>query len=340
MAESSISYATDSSVFPAIEALVLHNLPNFGSMGDGIINKNFLLSYLKRKKSYIVVEGGLEAWHGLMNSENSNGKWQAHTATMSANLQDPADRLRFPWKTFTSAIVINALHAAMNKGRAAVKDWSRTLTRQANTSIPNSFNSAFWATSPGANEPESVPTIISTTPTTGTIGGLSRASETALQNGYDNTAVTDLGAEDGIKALMKNVRKYAIGSGGLDRVDVVILSNDRYVSLEAYLASLSRYRANETMADLEFDTIKLNGTTISYENSNVSGGQNTIDANSAYGINSTHMFFKTLRDGNFKWSGKFERVAQTLNRAMYFYVFGNLTTDLPKSHFVMDNITG
>lgn len=342
MAETAIQYATDSSVFTALEALVLHNLPDFGSHGDGITNNNFLLAFLKSKdKTFRVTEGGLEFWHGVDDKRNTNSKWQAHTAEMSADLQDPSSRLRFPIKTYTDSIVINRLHEKMNKGRAAVKDWAARLTTQAKRTIPNDFNSAFWNASPGANEPESVKTIISTTPDTGTIGGLARSSSQALQNRLDDDAVTDLGSEDGIKALLLNARSVAQGSGGKDAVDMIFLSHTRYVSLEAFLTGLNRYRPDDVMAKLGFDSIKLtNQVTIAFENTNVSGSENSIDTNSAYGINSNHMFFKVLRGGNFEWETKFERVRQTQNKALYFYVYCNLTTDLPKAHFVMTSITG
>jgi len=47
-----------------------------------------------------------------------------------------------------------------------------------------------------------------------------------------------------------------------------------------------------------------------------------------------------LKDGNFIWNPDgFERVGKSLNRALYFWVFCNLTTNLPKSHFVMSNVS-
>lgn len=340
MAETNIAYATDSSVFTALEALVLHNLPDFGKHGDGITNNNFLLARLKQKDMFVVMEGGLEIWHGVLNAENSNAKWQAHTASMSANLQDPSDRLRFPIKTFTASIVINELHEAMNKGRAMKKDWSRTLTRQAKQTIPNQFNSAFWATSPGANEPESIPNLISTTPTTGTVGGQSRSANEAYQNGVDATSVTDIGAENGIKQMEINRTKFARGSGGKDSVDTIIMGNERWASLQAYLTTQNRFRPDDDLAKLHFDTIRLNTAVISYENTNTRGTVNTINADYVYGLNANHLFFKVLRDGNFKWADKFERVGQSLNKALYFKVFGNLSTDLLDVHFVMTNVTG
>ena len=332
-----VSYATTDSI---LESLVLHTLPDFGPMGDGIINTNFLISYLKDKKRYLVKEGGLEFWKGVMKAENSNFKWQGATATMSANLQDPAVRLRFDIKTFTGSIVINKLHEAQNKGRAMIKDFARTCREQAESTIPNQFNSSSWKTTPGADEPESIPSLISITPTTGTIGGLNRAGSTYLQNGLVSTAIADIGSEAGIQALKRQQIRRAIGEGGRDAIDIIILDDNCYAGLIAFLATQNRYRPDERMAALDFETVRIGKTIVSYENTLVEGGANTITTGYGYGINSNHMNFEVLRDGNFVWNPDgFERVGQTLNRALYFWVFCNLTTNLPKAHIVWTNIS-
>ena len=257
---------------------------------------------------------------------------------MSALLQDPADRLRFPWKTFTGAIVINKLHEAMNKGRAAIKNWAGTLKDQAESTIPNLFNSAFWNSSPAANEPESIPHLINTTATTGTIGGLDRSTHVSLQNGVYATAQSDIGGEAGLKALSAQIIKYAINAR--DMVDIIIMGDDNYAALEAYLGTLSRYRQNERLAQLKFRTIQYGNVVISFENaSNVKGNAQTMNPKYVYGINSNHFSFYVLKDGNFKWADKFERVGQSLNRALYFFVFCNLGTNLPRAHFVMSNVS-
>lgn len=331
-----VSYASGDSI---LESLVLHTLPDFGDHGDGIVNNNFLLSYLKENKRFKVIDGGLEFWKGVMKAENSNFKWQAHDADMTANLQDPSERLRFDIKTFTGSVVINKKHEAMNKGRAMVKNFAQTLRDQAESTIPNAFNSAFWKGTPGTDEPESIPSLISATPTTGTIGGLSRVGRAELQNGAYTTAVADIGAEAGLSALMRQIITRAITPN--DTVDLVIMTDELYAGLLGYLNTLGRYGPNERMAQLKFDSVKYGKTTITYENRTVNyGSPNTITASYVYGINSNHFNFEVLKDGNFMWNPDgFERVGRSLNRALYFWVFCNLTTNLPKSHFVMTNVS-
>ncbi len=340
-----ISYATADT---ALEALVLHTLPDFGEHGDGIINNNFLFSMFKaldkskgqNGKRFRVVEGGLEIWKGITKSKNSNFKWQSKTDSMNANLQDPTARARYAWKTFTGSVAISKLDEASNKGRAMMKNFAQTLRDQAETTIPNEFNSAFWNTSPASDEPESIPSIISSTPTTGTIGGLNRAGNQYNQNGVDNTTYSDIGSEAGLAALKLNQIRRAIGSGGKDMVDIIIMGDTNFAGLMAFLQTQRRYRPDDRLAQMDFDTIMLGKTTISFENSVVSGGENVIDASSIYGINSNHMSLDVLKDGNFIWNPEgFERVGEKLIKALYFWVFTNLTTNLPKSHFVMTDVS-
>ena len=340
-----ISYAT---VDTALEALVLHTLPDFGEHGDGIINNNFLFSMFKALdkskgqagKRFKVLEGGLEIWKGITKSKNSNFGWQGKTDDMSANLQDPTARARFAWRIFTGSVVISKLDEASNKGRAMMKNFAQTLREQAETTIPNEFNSAFWNSSPGALEPESIPSLISITPTTGTIGGLTRSGNQYLQNGVDNDTISDIGSEAGLAALKLNQIKRAIGSGGKDMVDIIIMGDTNFAGLVAFLQTQRRYRPDDRLAQMDFDTILLGKTTISFENSVVSGGENVIGANQVFGINSNYMSFEVLRDGNFIWDPDgFDIVGRKLMKALYFWVFCNLVTNLPKSHFVMTDVS-
>lgn len=330
-----ISYASNDSI---IESLLLHNHPFFGEHGDGIINTNALLTFLKQKKRFRVMDGGQEIWEGLLDNNSSNPQWQAHTAPMLTNLQDPNVRLRFEIQTFTNSLVVNKLHEAQNKGRAMIKNFVQTLREQANATIKNQFNSAFWKASPGTNEPHSIPQFFTTTPTTGTIGGLTRSTSKALQHTAYTTAVTDIGAEGGISILLNLI--FSLMRGARDQVDLIIMTNELFASFMAFLETQRRYQPNTKMADVGFPNMEVGGATVVMENMEVRNSENTIGNGYIYGINSSHLKFNVLKDGNFKWANEFKQVGTTLNRALYFWVFGNLSTNLPAAHFVMSSVSG
>ena len=336
-----VSYANSDSI---LESLVLHTLPDFGPHGDGVINTNFLFSALKGKdkkegssKRFQVIDGGLEFWNGIMKAENSNFKWQSHTSDMTANLQDPTARLRFDIKVFTGALVINQLHKAQNKGKAMVKEFARTLREQAESTIPNQFNSAFWSSSPASTEPESIPSIISATPSTGTIGGLSRSGNAYLQNGAYTTAIADIGSEAGIATLVELIIRYSRP----DMIDLVMMDATRYANLVGYANTLKQYVRDQSMAKLGFSALWVNDTMVTYEalSGDLLASANTITSQYMYGICSKHLKVKTLRDGDAVWGKEFERVGKSLNKMLPFYWFGNLTVDLPCNHFVATNVS-
>jgi len=328
-----VSYATTDTI---LESLVLHILPYIGDEGDGILNTNGLTAALNAKGAKEVIDGGLEVWFGLDYSENSNFKFQGKNDDMTANAQDPQVRLRFDWKAFTGSVVINDLDKAMNKGRAAIKQWAKTLRRQATKTIANQFNSAWWKATPGANDPQSIPSLIPITYNAGTVGGLSRAGNAYLQNGYYSTAISDIGSESGISKIEELKIRYSVGTS---LADLLIVDQTRFGNMAGYLSTLYRFRPDDKLRVLKIPSIMIGDATMIFENTNVLGGANSITAGYMYGINTDYLWIKTLRDGNSVWSTEFERIGQKLNKAVFFKWFGNLVTNCPRAHWVASSLT-
>ena len=326
------------STMTELEALILHILPDIGpEIASGMLNSNLLSAALKEKGAIEEVEGGLEAWYGIMKNTSGNFKWQGKNEDMTADVQDPAARLRWDWKIFTGALVSNELDTAMNRGRAAIKDYVKTLTQHAKDTIGNQFNSALWNTAPGDADPISVPSLVSATPTTGTIGGLARSGNVYLQNGVYTTAIADIGSEQGISAMEQLRITQAVGQS---TPDLIILDNIRFAGLVGYLATMMRYKSNEAMTNLRIKTIEVGDALIGFENLTVMGGENTITSGYMYGIN-TKMGLKIKHlkgiqgDG---WSKEWERIGQKLNKALFYNWFGNLVSPCPRANFVATSV--
>ena len=326
-----VSYASGDT---ELESLVLHTLPNFGEHGDGIVNANLLTAMLKAKNRFVVNEGGLEFWYGVMKSENTNAQWQGKTDDYSVNLQDPTARLRWDIKVFTDTVVISELDEAKNKGKAMVKDFARTLRMQAESTIPNKFNSALWAASPGTNEPDSIPNIVSATPTTGSVGGLTRAGNKYLQNGAYTTTIGDIGSEAGIATMTQLALGQMVSSS--DMPDLCVMDHTRYANLVGYLSTLYRYRPDDTMAKLKIDTVIIGRLTVGPEilATSLASTAESIAAGYMYLLNTKYLFFNLLSDGNFKWGTKFERAGLKPVKFLPFNVYCNLCTNLPRAHLV------
>jgi len=331
----SFSYATSN----LTETLLLHNLPDFGENGDGIINSNLLTAFLNAKGSKKVVPGGLEFWNPIRVNENTNAKWQGKDDEFSVNSQDPSNRLRFPIQVFTDTVILNNLDVAMNKGRAAIKNFVQEQKEQAQDTIENSFNGAWWNETPADTEPVSVPQIISTTPTTGTIGGLQRSSSKALQNLLFSTAIADIGSEAGIAKLIELNARARIRK---QKPDLIVMAENLWAGLAGFLATQRRFKTDDAMAKIGFDMLQLTaGTLIGSEelDEDILGDHSTINPSRVYGINTKHMIIKVLADGNSKWGDKFERIGKSMNKMLPFEWYGNLTTNLPRAHWLASDVS-
>jgi hypothetical protein len=333
----SVTYASSD---PQLSTLVSYILPYINDVhGDGILNSNFVTAMLNAKGAKEVVDGGLEFWETVSVSQNSNFKWQGKHDDMNANYQDPTRQLRFPVQVFTGSVVINSLDKAMNKGKAAIKQYLTDLRANAKSSIDNQFNSALWTASPGTNEPASIPSIISATPTTGTIGGQTRSTSKAFQNGVYTTAISDIGSEAGLADIYRLRALYAVGQ---KQADMIVMPVAQWANLAAYCNTQRQYKADQTMVQAGIESIDIGKCTVGYEQATgdlISEGTG-IPAGYMYGINieSGGLKIKVLADGNSKWSQTEERVGKTLNTAFYYEWFGNLVTRCPRANFVATSV--
>jgi hypothetical protein len=311
-------------------------LPSFGMTGDGILNTNGLTAILNLKGAKEVVDGGLEFWFGVEKEENSNFKTQGKNEDMAVNAQDPLDRLRYDPKIATTTVVINELEKAQNKGRAAIKNFMQSLRRQANTTIKNGFNDLWWAATPGPDDPQSIPSLIPTSATSGSIGGITRSGNTYVQHGVHTGAIADVGSEDGIATLERLRLEFAVG---FRTVDIIIMSQRKFSNLVGYLAANHRYRPQDKLAQLRIPGIELGDATLIYENTRTISDANTINNSRIYGIDSSSTFIKTLKDGDGVWGTKFERHGVKLNTFVPWKWFGNLVCLNPRANWIATNVT-
>ncbi len=335
-----ISYATSVTPSDYLETLILTTLPNFGEHGNGILNLNAVLGFMKINNAYEKVEGGLETWFGVSKQESTNAKWQGRDDDMNANDQDPLARLRYAWKILTNSLVINDIDRAMNRSKAMVKSLLVSKREQAVDTIENMLSSGLWDTAPSSTEIESIPKLISTTPTTGTIGGLTRSTYKVLQNKVFTDAITDIGSEGGLSKLFELQARTAVGKF---MANLIILGVENWSGLAGFLEGQRRFKADERMAKIGWRAIELATGTIVYEaaSADLMGSNNTINSSFMYGINTKFMKVKQLIDptvGTNGWETEFKRIGQSLKKAVFYKFFGNLCDRLPRAHFVASNV--
>lgn len=309
-------------------------------MGDAIINKNFVLAYLKSKAESVEV-GGLDFAEPVLTSANSNFAYQNKYSQIAANQQDPMREFKFDPITLSGTIVINKVHELMNTGKSQIRKLAMTYKAQAESTAANLINAAVWSASPVANiEPESIRSLITTTPTTGTIGGITRAGNAYAQNKVNSSTVSSIGSTAGIAALHTFWAK--LGSVATDTPDFAVTTATLWGNLLGFVDGLRRLRSDEAMTKLAIPNFYVNSALLGYDGDAglaTDGTSAGCPANQFYFLNSKHLFYKVLEGGNMVFE-PFSRKDNSLNSTSIFYHTYNLTTNLPSSMGLLSAVTG
>ncbi|HYE75521.1 MAG TPA: phage major capsid protein, partial [Blastocatellia bacterium] len=217
-------------------------------MGDAVINKNFVLAYLNKKAERVEV-GGLDFAEPVLTTANSNFAFRNKYSAIDANQQDPTREFRFDPVTLSGTIVINRIHELMNTGKSQIRKLAMTYKQQAETTASNLLNAAMWDSSPTANiEPESLISLISTTPTTGTIGGITRVGNAYAQNKVHSATVSSVGSAAGLAV----VHKFRAQLGGDARTipDFAVTTATIWGLLLGFMDNNRRLMADEQLTKL------------------------------------------------------------------------------------------
>lgn len=325
-----------------LQSLATHIFENFNKdMGDAIINKNFVLAYLKSKAEREEV-GGLDFAEPIMYAPNTNFGFDNKFAIIASNYQAPTQAFRFDPVVLRGLVVINKVHELQNQGKAEIVNFIMTLKKQAESTIQNKLNAATWNSSPVANvDPESLRSLITTTPTTGTIGGVDRATYTWARNKLNSSTISSIGSTAGVAALSTFWAQLAGAAGDLP--DFAVTTATLWGNLVGYLVNLRRLTSSENMAKLNLKTIEvLPGCELGYDGDAglaIDGSTAGCPANQFYFLNSNHLFYKVLKGGNMKFEG-FSKKDNSLNDTSIFYHVYNLTTNLPGSLGLLSAVTG
>lgn len=308
-------------------------------MGDAIINKNFVLAYMKSKAESLEV-GGLDFAEPVLTSQNTNFGFRNKYSQIPAEQQDPMREFKFDPVVLDGTIMINKVHELMNTGKAQIRKLALTYKQQAETTVANIINQAFWNSAPVANiDPESLRTLISTTPTTGTIGGISRAN-TYAQNKINSATVSSIGSTAGLAAL--HTFRAKLGGDAKTTPDFAVTTSTLWGNLMGFMDNNRRLRSDEQMTKLGLENFYIGTALLGYDGDAGFANDGTTlgcPANQLYYLNSKHLFYKILEGGNTQFEA-FSRKDNSLNSTSVFYHVYNLTTNMPSSMGLFSAITG
>lgn len=247
---------------PDFDDIVTTTLRNrSGKLADNATVTTAFLDRLRRKGKVKPAAGGRTIVQELEISLNPNGGWYAGLDTLNTNMHEPFSAAEYDWKQAYVPVVWSGLDKLQNQGEHATINLVTSRVKNGEKSLIDLVAQAAYSdgTSFGGKQLHGLGLFVVTSPSTGSVGGIDRASNTF----WRNVTATCTGA---VNIAASNPSNYlaALNSlsisctRGADRPDLYVADANHY---KLYLESLQPIQriTNTDMAGFGFTALKYFG---------------------------------------------------------------------------------
>jgi hypothetical protein len=282
---------------PNLSELITTTLRNrTGKLADNVSDNNALLLRLKQRGRSKPAAGGRVLVQELEYAENSTAMWYSGYDQLDIAPSDVITAAEFDWKQCAVAVSISGLEQLQNAGKERVIDWLDARIRNAEKTMTNMIAAGVYATGTGNGGKEigGLQHLISKTPTSGTVGGINRATATnSFWRNYsrDSSDNSITWASNTIQSEM-NIA-YLNLVRGTDKPDLIVTD---YTGYNFYLSSLQTIQrvTDTSMAQAGFTSLKYMDADVVLD-----GGQGgNCPAGTMYFLNSDYIHYRPHSDRN------------------------------------------
>lgn len=256
-----------------------------GKLADNVTKNNVILLKMKEKGSLQTVSGGRTIVQELEYAENSTYQRYAGYEVLNIQPSDVFTAAEFDWKQIAVAVTISGLEGdVQNTGEEAIIDLLRSRIKNAEKTMANGMSADMYSdgTASSSKQIGGLQLLVADLPTSGTVGGINRATWSFWQNQYYD-ATTDGGAAASAANIQGYMNTVALRcSRQQDRPSLIIADNNYYTLYLNSLQAIQRI-TDEKMAGSGFTSLKYFGV----------GQSSDVVFDGGYGGNApaNHMYF-------------------------------------------------
>lgn len=261
-----------------------------GELADNVTKNNALLSRLKKRGKIKTVSGGESILQELEYAENSTYTRYSGYEVINIQPSDVFTSAQFQWKQAAVTVSISGLEGEVqNTGKERIISLMSSRIRNAERSANNGMWQDLYSdgTASGGKQVGGLQLLVADAPTTGTVGGINRATWTFWRNQKYQTT-----SDGGSAASSANIQRYMNGLyfklvRGQDKPDL-ILTDTAYYTL--YLQSLTAIQriTSDDMASAGFTSLKYMGADVVLDGFAV--GNAGVASGAAAGCPANHMY--------------------------------------------------
>ena len=267
-----------------------------GKLADNVSKNNALLRRLKAKGKVKPVSGGRTIVQEMEYAENGTFKRYSGYEMLNITPSDVFTAAEFNYAQAAVAISISGLEQIQNSGEERIIDLLESRIGNAERTLVNNIALDCYSdgTADGGRQIGGLQLLVSSSPTSGVIGGIDRSAWAFWRNqifsGLSNGGAAVSAAN--IQSYMN--RLWVQQVRGADRPDLIVADNNFY---RYYLESLQAIQriASEDKAMVGFDALKYMSADVVLDGG-YGGGSPT---NTMYFLNTDFIYFRPAASRNF-----------------------------------------
>jgi hypothetical protein len=240
---------------------------------DQINNDYWLFNRLSEGEGFVGKSGGDFITTPVEYSLNGSVASYSDLDTISTTRYDVFDRYEAQWKEYAGTYVISDLEDDRNSGEGQVFDLRAAKLENLKNSIRSTFNTDFYAagTANSSKTFTGLATLVSSTPTSGTVQGVDRGSFSFARN-QQTTGTQTTSAFDNLRAAMRS--NYNLCSNGIsgDHPSFGVTTRTVFEGYEGLLLANERF-TDKSSGDGSFknEVLKFKGCLLSFDVACTSG---------------------------------------------------------------------
>ena len=278
---------------PAISEIITTTLRDrSGDFYDNVTSNNALLTILKNRGLIQTSSGGRVISKPLYYAENSNFNYYSGGETLDISAANVITMAEYDWVQAAVNVTMTGLEERQNSGENALLNLVVAKVENAKATMSNNICNGLYSDGTGSNGKEigGLQLLVADDPTTGTVGGLDRATQTWWRNKvYDASVEGVTLSSSTIQTAMNSL--YLDLIRGNDKPDLIVSSTDYYTFYEDSVQSRERF-VDENMASVGFENYKYKSATVVPENN--SG----FPTSRMYMLNTKYIGLEAHKDAN------------------------------------------
>jgi hypothetical protein len=266
-----------------------------GVIADNVTKNNALLARLKQRGNIKPFSGGNVILQELSFAENGNAAWYSGYETLNIAAQDVISAAQYDIKQIAVPVTISGLEQLQNAGKEQIIDLLEARMAVAESTMANYIAQGIYSdgTSFGGKTITGLQAQVPSDPTTGTVGGINRATWS-----FWRSKVFDATSDGGAATTAANIQSYlnrlwAQLVRGQDRPDLVVMDNTYWGLFTGSLQAIQRFTSSQD-ANLGFVSMKFMDADVILDG----GIGGFMTAQEAYMLNTKYIHYRPHRDRN------------------------------------------